>query len=113
MNRRCLDCPAVIPKGSRCGPCHKAYRAKWDGGDWERIARAAVAAHVEAFGYWCPGWRVDPHASTDLTADHLWPGSLSRGVLVMCRACNGRKGSRQDPNALHAYFRAVRAWNAQ
>jgi len=52
-------------------------------GDWPRISRMAIAQHVAACGWTCPGWRVPAHPSADLTLDH------QRGV--MCRACNARK----------------------
>lgn len=75
------------------------------GPDIQRRA-AAVAAHRATRGDWCPGFERSPHASADLTADHVhdqqaggaWDGELE----VMCRSCNSRKGRRVQL-ALAAY----------
>jgi hypothetical protein len=79
--RPCLGCGAVS-SGARCGACRAQQTAKYRG-DWPEVSRRAIAAHVASYGWWCPGWRVEPHGSQDLTLDH------QRGV--MCRACNARK----------------------
>lgn len=60
--------------------------------------RAAVTAHRDRHGDWCPGFERDPHPSTDLSADHrvemqaggAWDGELD----VLCRSCNSRKAKR-------------------
>lgn len=56
----------------------------------------AVQAWRNQYGDLCPGFGVDPHPSTDLTADHPTPlklGGLEHQPLrVLCRACNARKG---------------------
>ncbi len=57
-------------------------RARY-GAAWAATSRRAVAAHVAVHGWWCPGWRIDAHVSSDLTLDH------ERGIL--CRSCNARK----------------------
>jgi 5-methylcytosine-specific restriction endonuclease McrA len=62
---------------------------------WRRLAREAIAAHVEAMGWTCPGWGVPAHESRDLTGDHEIPrvgGGLSTpaNVQVLCRSCNAR-----------------------
>ena len=75
---------SVMAPASRCPGCHARKRSMY-GGDWARLARAAIAAHP-----WC----VDCGATTDLTADHVRAGSLSQGVAVRCRSCNSRKGDR-------------------
>ncbi len=65
--------------------------------DWTEInrRRAAVKAHVAKHGWNCPGYRVPPHPSRDLTADHIdeiATGGRPDGPLqVRCRACNSRK----------------------
>lgn len=57
----------------------------------------AVAAHRAQFGDWCPGYRVEPHAASDLTADHVVSvaanGNGSGELRVLCRSCNSRKNS--------------------
>ncbi|MFD4258225.1 hypothetical protein ACFWR9_11490 [Streptomyces sp. NPDC058534] len=64
----------------------------------ERIRRAdAVRAHVEQFGWVCPGWQRDSHPAENLTADHVvavGAGGREDGELrVLCRACNSTRGS--------------------
>ena len=92
----CSGCGAIIERG-RCSACDAARlrrkraadpqahaeRMKKYRGSWPAISRAAIAAHVAVHGWICPGWRVESHASNDLTLDH------QRGVL--CRGCNARK----------------------
>jgi 5-methylcytosine-specific restriction protein A len=106
VNRPCLEpsCPR-IGRGSRCAEhARQLERAKAARrpamrtyAETER-RRQAVAAHVAAFGWWCPGWRRPGHPSMDLTADHLDPpgaGGPEHGPLrVLCRACNGARGAR-------------------
>lgn len=83
-----------MTSASRC-PVHAKQRRAAYGGEWRRISRDAIAAHRERFGDWCPGWGVEPHASSDLTCDHVNPLRLDMGVRVLCRACNGRRGDRE------------------
>jgi 5-methylcytosine-specific restriction protein A len=66
------------------------------GAGWQAQSKAAIAAHVAEHGYWCPGYAVPPHPSTDLTTDHLVDGDASV-VVVGCRSCNARK------RRLHGY----------
>jgi hypothetical protein len=108
--RLCLDC-GVIAEGSRC-PQHAAERERQRtsakrqrrpaADQAERARRAAVVDEwVRTRGYVCPGWRREPHASVDLTADHVVAvaaGGREDGELgVLCRACNGSKGARGAP----------------
>lgn len=78
----------------------RAKRTRRPAPDAQETARraAAVAAWIAEHGYWCPGWGVAQHQSTDLTADHViafGAGGAEDGELtVLCRACNGRKGAR-------------------
>ncbi len=64
---------------------------------WAEVNRRAqaVADWRAKFGDWCPGWGTEPHAATDLTADHIIPvaaGGPETGELsVLCRICNSRK----------------------
>jgi 5-methylcytosine-specific restriction endonuclease McrA len=98
----CLDCGALSDQ-SRC-PGHRAavergrkQRPTNTTRDWaERQRRAfAVAAHRQVNGDWCPGYGVQSHPSSDLTADHIV--SVAKGgdpngpLQVLCRSCNGRK----------------------
>lgn len=59
---------------------------------------ATVRAHVDAYGWVCPGWDCAAHVATDLTADHVIPvgmgGDPAGPLRVLCRTCNGRKGNR-------------------
>jgi 5-methylcytosine-specific restriction protein A len=110
--RLCLGRPGHPPCGelttrSRCPGCardveagrtyKKRERRPYNRAELERRA-AAVADWIARRGYWCPGWGVPEHQSTDLTADHVHAvaaGGAEDGPLtVLCRACNGRKGAR-------------------
>ena len=107
--RRCLaGCGRLTPR-SRCAE-HEHERER----ERERAKAArrptmrtyaetkrraeAVAGHVAAFGWWCPGWRDrPPHPSADLCADHLHPpgagGREDGPLLVRCRPCNSARGA--------------------
>ena len=89
--RPCLACgtPTLT---SRCRSCASAKKAVRNA--HAPHARALIAAWVERHGWWCPGWRIPPHESNDLTADHTTPlaaGNTSPPERVLCRSCNSRK----------------------
>lgn len=75
--RPCLGC-GRITQGSRCPACrlpsikphHSMRRPDYTKAERERRAEA-VRVWVEEYGHLCPGWGVPPHASADLTADHV------------------------------------------
>lgn len=109
-SRVCLNCGRVFNPGapgaskSRCLDCTRtrnrdttrAKRAVRPYTAAERERRAAtVRAHRAQHGDWCPGWQVPPHASADLTADHVVSFAVSRiehsPLSVLCRSCNSRK----------------------
>ena len=105
--RPCLDC-GKLSSASRC-PDHARAREYARTMDKrvrrpqtyaERQRRAeAVRAHVEVYGWVCPGDRDhEAHPCMDLTADHVVPFAMSgdeRGPLVvLCRVANGRKADR-------------------
>jgi len=96
--RPCPDC-GTPTAATRCVACESTYQRKRNArrahyrGQWTTIARLAVAAHRAEYGDWCPGWQCPPHPATDLTADHVEPRSLARGVRVLCRSCNARRGA--------------------
>jgi 5-methylcytosine-specific restriction protein A len=105
--RECLDCRTLTRNGTRCPTCKatqertRPQRPTNLTRTWaERQRRAqAVEEHRQARGNWCPGWQVPPHPSSDLTADHVdavATGGHPHGpLIVLCRSCNGRKGSTQ------------------
>lgn len=103
--RPCIDCGTLTTK-TRC-PAHSAAVERnrkprptnLTRDSAERKRRAdAVGAHRATYGNWCPGYEVEPHRSSDLTADHVI--SVSAGgdpngpLQVLCRSCNGRKAGR-------------------
>jgi 5-methylcytosine-specific restriction protein A len=108
--RPCLDC-GRLAQGPRC-PDHQRGRDRVKDQtkrqrkqqvrpytNAEKTRRAQVVADWRnTHGDVCPGWERDPHASTDLTADHVvavGAGGAEQGPLtVLCRSCNGRKGAR-------------------
>jgi 5-methylcytosine-specific restriction protein A len=100
------------PAPARCARCERRWRRRqsqryhnpfYDTLAWRRLATGAVRAHVEEFGWVCPGYRRPPHESTDLTADHIRPLAVHGSALdptniqVLCRSCNGAKGAHQRP----------------
>lgn len=107
--RPCLDCGTLTRNASRCDEHQAAWQRRHEqqrgsatqrGYDsaWRRTASAAVDSHRQQYGDWCPGWGVQPHHATDLTADHITPkvrgGSNEAGnAQVLCRSCNSRKHS--------------------
>lgn len=92
---RCPDCARIVEAERTRGK--RERRPAADQAERERRA-AAVRAHVEQHGWWCPGWGRGEHTSTDLTADHVHAvaaGGREGGPLaVLCRSCNGAKGAR-------------------
>jgi hypothetical protein len=74
---------------------------------WQERTQAehVVAAWIEEHGYVCPGYKRAPHASTDLTADHIMPLHLGGDPLgemqVLCRSCNSRRGA-ETAHAAHS-----------
>lgn len=107
----CLDCGQLFTIGTsfirgdkrkraaRCPRCQEQADGRRDLSDpaVRRQRKAAVDAWVQAHGWVCPGWRRDPHPSTDLTADHVVAVASGGNPLgpfaVLCRSCNSRKGS--------------------
>lgn len=91
---RCTRHAAEHEAGQRATVPTKATRTRVE---QERRAEA-VATHRARYGDWCPGYGREPHAATDLTADHRTPvanGGPPDGPLdVLCRPCNSRKGNR-------------------
>ena len=97
MSKRVCPEPGC-PTLTNGGPCqqHRRESPTYMQRDWaERQRRAsAVLAWVEVNGWVCPGWGREPHASRDLTADHVTAvarGGGSGALEVLCRSCNSRK----------------------
>ena len=76
----CLDCRTPSPN-TRCAPCHRRYRQRYDHA-WQAISKATREA--QPWCSWCG-------ATTDLCADHLVPGDASKGTRTLCRSCNTRR----------------------
>lgn len=87
-------------QAARCRPCQRrhdrAHNARrpdlHDPAETARRAHA-VAAHVAAHGWWCPGDGPDhpPHPSRDLTAHHV-TGPGHGPLRVLCRSRNSAIG---------------------
>lgn len=100
--RRCGEptySAAAVPLHKICKPrAEPRPRESWA----ERKRRAAaVQAHRERYGEWCPGWSRPPHSvepPNRLTADHVIPwkvtGREDTPLSVLCNRCNGRKQHR-------------------
>lgn len=102
MTRPCLTqgCDQFATTGPYCTRCTAQRQANRNRrrthltGDWPALSRSIRDAWVEANGWVCPGWQRDPHPSTDLTVDHITPGTRDDGLMVLCRPCNAAKGDR-------------------
>ncbi|MCZ1006342.1 HNH endonuclease [Streptomyces lydicus] len=108
--RPCLVCGRLTRNASRCDTDQAAWQQRQDqlrgsahqrgyGQPWRKVAAAAVAAHRQTHGQWCPGWGVPAHPASDLTADHITPKAAGgtddpRNIQVLCRGCNSRKRNR-------------------
>jgi 5-methylcytosine-specific restriction protein A len=105
--RPCLICGRLTSNPSRCDTHQAEYfsaqnrrrgssTARGYGSQWRAVAKAVIARHRAVYGNWCMGYKVEPHASSDLTVDHIVPkaaggtDSLSN-LRVLCRGCNSRK----------------------
>jgi len=80
------------------------------------LRKAAVDAHVQAHGQWCPGHEIPAHEVAlrkDLCADHLTPvgagGDPAGPFGVLCRSCNARKGKGSHMSVTVPTIRS-RAW---
>ncbi len=102
----CLVCGLPTTNGSRCIPCNRGFRRAvhnpaYDQPAWRKRSKRDIAAHVARYGWWCPGFGVPPHSSTDLTLDHTDPLALGGPLLcptsVLCRGCNTRKRWAKTP----------------
>jgi hypothetical protein len=105
--RPCLDCGALTPT-ARCTTCARPRERARTQAKRQTRPRAStaetkrradvVAAWRATRGDWCPGYGREPHASSDLTADHAIAvgagGSEDGPLTVLCRSCNGRKQAR-------------------
>jgi 5-methylcytosine-specific restriction protein A len=105
--RPCLDCGTLTRNASRCGTHQAAWQQRHDqqrgsatqrGYDsaWRKVAAATIDSHRQQYGDWCPGWGVQPHHATDLTADHIVAKATggsneAANAQVLCRSCNARK----------------------
>ncbi|MEV4173996.1 AAA family ATPase [Nonomuraea sp. NPDC049709] len=103
MPRICPGCrQRVVGKCPICdqpGPRRLRQRAGY-GRDERRRRADVVRVHVEQHGWVCPGWQRAPHASEDLTADHVQPtargGDPAGPLRVLCRPCNSARRAELD-----------------
>jgi len=86
--RPCLTCRKLTRNGPRC-PEHTREKRALYGGIYPVIARAWIRTHPQCVK--C-GHRGSP--DNPLTADHVEPGSMRKGLQTLCRRCNSRKGDR-------------------
>lgn len=89
---KCPRCDSGRPKAPRQRPGY--------GRNESRRRSDTVRAHVEQYGWVCPGWEKPAHASQELTADHVIPtarGGRQGGELrVLCKPCNSARQATMD-----------------
>ncbi len=94
MARPCLEpgCPHITTgTNTRCTNCQRIWkRAKNASQPHHRGGWAKLAKQQRERQPWCS----QCGARTDLTADHVTPGSLAGGLDTLCRSCNSSKGAR-------------------
>lgn len=117
----CLDCGTLYSDGvdGRRGRClnhardHDRAREatrpspqqRGYGEAWRNIRDPIIQTWREQHGDVCPGWGVPAHDVTPpnlLTGDHLVPKDQGGGdepdnVIVLCKRCQGRKGTSTTP----------------
>ena len=84
--RPCLTCRKLTRNGPRCAE-HTRQKRELYGGDYPKIARAWIATHPVCV-------RCGETRRELLTADHVEPGSMRKGLQTLCRSCNSRKSDR-------------------
>ena len=67
--RRCLGCPRLVARGSRCGACARAYRSPYSRHGWAERVKARDGHRCTVPGCATPTDRIQ--------ADHVVP--LGRG----------------------------------
>ena len=101
----CTVCGVATSRpGSRCTmharqSNRSRHNALYGTRAWQRRSVRVLRAWRGQHGNWCPGYRRDAHASSDLTVDHVVP--LAAGgapfnianCAVLCRSCNSTKGA--------------------
>lgn len=94
MKRPCLRCGSPTLRRRYCGVCQPTPAPLNRTHAEAKRRKAAVLLHVLEHGWWCPGYGVPAHSSTDLTADHLVPrvdGGEHGPIRILCRGCNSRR----------------------
>jgi 5-methylcytosine-specific restriction endonuclease McrA len=105
-------CGRIVRGASQCAEHQRLHDAAYEaqrpsrqerGYDsrWAKLARAAIAAQP-----WCTDCGTAGDASNPLTGDHRVPISrgglsVSENVVVRCRRCNSRKGTRPCSEPVH------------
>jgi 5-methylcytosine-specific restriction endonuclease McrA len=93
---RCLSCRTLIRRGSRCARCARVLRLRR--GNESQLRTATIARD----GRRCANCGVltnEQDGPTKTEVDHVVPvangGASQMGnLVVLCRACNRRKGSK-------------------
>lgn len=92
QRRRCLDCPTLIAKGSRCSSCQsKRDRAKnasspYQTRAWRQIRKARRAAGATVCAVCGSKRYVAQHHFDNVTAG----GELDGATVPLCGSCHGR-----------------------
>jgi hypothetical protein len=99
--RPCLDCGALIPRGSRCADCQRPREAARNArrthyaGDYRARAKAVRESAVVC---WLCG--EGAREGDPWQADHVVPGAPDSPLAPAHRACNARRGATPPPAPL-------------
>jgi 5-methylcytosine-specific restriction endonuclease McrA len=84
--RPCLDCPAVIRRGSRCRACERRHRLGWS---WSARRAAWLASHP-----WCAVCGAEA-TEVDHVLPRAWGGGDEGNLQSLCRVCHRAKTAEQ------------------
>ena len=84
--RRCLDCPTLIRRESRCADCERRHRLGWV---WSATRDAWLAAH--------PGCALcgAPATEVDHIVPRAWGGGHTGNLQSLCQRCHRAKTAGQ------------------
>lgn len=96
IQKPCLNCGELTPKGSRCAICQRRYDQahprpprKHYGGDYKRRAK-----EIRDTAQYCWLCGLSAKANDPWTADHIIAGDPNSPLAAAHRSCNSRRGNK-------------------